>query len=274
MEVVVNFIGNLTIFSVVQLIFVQQDNHRTINFICEDEDYHRDLSNRLMQIASNSLKPTRHFILGSVNTSRGSNTNNQERMLNVVILNDLNNETNICQVRHHILPEDTTIILPRQVYDESKVRNIESWMSLSTKVVVLTQNLSIYFNLFENKQYSKMDLYDPESTRNAIGKIFSVEYTMEFLREQNFSIFFQFVPPRSSVSALGNHFTIVGPDGSLAEALAKSLQVKPIISTDIALIYANYEEWLDDPGVAPRVHYQLYYKKVLTKNVVTIFNKR
>lgn len=264
MEAVVNLVGNLTMFSVIEIIFVQQD-YRTINFF--SEEHHNELSNKMMQIASNSFRPINHFVLGKINTNR---IKCEEPILNVVVLNYMNNETNISLVKDNIFPDDVTIILPSQNY----VENAERWMNLSTKVVMLTKNLSMFFNTFEGANMSKISLspFDPDLTRHLMQKIFSVEY---YLRQKSsLSIFFQFFPPKSSIGQSAQDFILIGPDGSIAETLAKWLRVKPIFCSDIALTYPAYEKWMDDPVIAPRMHYQFFYTKVLTKNIVKIFNKR
>lgn len=264
MEAVVNLIGNLTFFSVIEIMFVQQD-YRTINFLTEKR--HNELSDKMMQIASNSYKPISHFVLGKINTER---IKCEEPILNVVDLQYLNNETNINLVRNHIFPDDVTIILSSQNYAE----NVEKWMNLSTKVMILTINLTIFFNTFEGKHTSKINLspFDPVLTQNFMKKMSSAEYLLR--QKSSLSIFFQFFPPKSSIGQSGKDFIWTGPDGSLAETLWKWLKVKPIFCTDIAFTYPTYEKWLDDPVIAPRMHYQFFYPKVLTKNIVKIFNRR
>lgn len=265
----VNFFENLTIVSAIQTIFVQQD-YRAINFFSEDR--HDELSNKMMQIASDSFIPISHYVFAGTKVKR---MKREEPILNVVLINSLNNnETNLSLLRDNIFADDVTIVLPSQIFDENEEFTVKMWMTLSTKVLILTRKLSIFFTTFDGGHTSEISLtpFDPISTRNLIESHFSTAYSMR--QQRNVSIFFQYDPPRSSVSAIGHDLVLIGPDGSIAEVLAKSLKMKPIFSSDIALIYPTYEEWRDDPVVAPRMHYLFFYTKVLTKNIVKIFNKR
>ncbi len=265
MKEVVNLLGNLTLFSVMEILFVQQD-YRTINFLTEG-----DRHNEMMQIASKSLIPISHFVIGELNPGR---SRSEAPILNVVVPDHLKNGTIADLVRGNIFPDDVTLILPSQSYNENEDIQIKMWMNLSTKVLLLTTNLTLFYNTFEHVPSSKINLFpfDPISSRNSIENVFSTEY---FSRQQrNFTVFFQFFPPRSSVGTFGQDFILIGPDGSLASIIVKWLKVKPVFCSDLALSYPDYENWGDNPVISSRMHYQYYYPKVMTKNILKVFNRR
>lgn len=270
---VINVFGNSTILFVIELIFTQQD-YRTINFLSEDR-FSNDFPYEIIQIASDSLiRPISHFTFGETNILRSFY---EEPILNVLFLNHLDNTTNVDLVKRNILPDDVTLLLPGPNVGETEERFWGMWMNLSAKVISLTQNLTIFLNeAFESEFNSKVDLscYDVESTRNFIRRMFSMEY---FPRQhKEFTLFFQFFPPKSSVGTVGKRkdFVLIGPDGSIAEAIIKALKVKPIFSSDFALSYPDYESWREESVISPRLIYQNYYPEVMTKNIMETFNKR
>lgn len=270
MEAAVNLFGNLSVFSVLEMIFVQQD-YRTINFL-SDEQHGEDSMDKMTQIASNFFKPISLSVLGDQTNAR-LRIGREQPILNVVVLKHLNNETNISRLRENILADDVTVVLSVR-YDEYENFDVKRWMNLSMKVIILTRNLAIFFNSFESEHTAIINLspFDPAATRNEIQKFFSEEFVVS--RSSNVSIFFQFLPPRANVGQEGKNLILNGPDGTLAEILATWLKVEPIFCSDIALTYPAYEKWLDDPVIGPRLHFQFYYTKVMTKNFVKIFNKR
>ncbi|KAJ6630889.1 hypothetical protein Bhyg_16545 [Pseudolycoriella hygida] len=252
MEVVVG------IFALYIIIFVQQD-YRLINFWSGGEE--NELTNNMIKIASDSLQPFSHFVFGHRNNRR---RNYEGPVLNVLNLDYVKNDVDVSFVQENVLPDDVTIILPGRNYDENGDVILQRWIDSTT--LVLTRNLTISKNTFKLNLFS----FDANSTGNVIRKLLSAEH---FLSEKsNITMFFQYTPPRTTVSPNGTNFTFIGPDGTLGEILAKSFKLTPILCTDIGLTYPEYKEWLDDPTIASRIHFRLFYQKTLTKNGVKVFN--
>ncbi|KAJ6646287.1 hypothetical protein Bhyg_01498, partial [Pseudolycoriella hygida] len=240
------------------IIFVQQD-YRLINFWSGGEE--NELTNNMIKIACDSLQPFSHFVFGHRNNRR---RNYEGPVLNVLNLDCVKNDADVSFVQENVLPDDVTIILPGRNYDENLDVILQRWIGSTT--LVLTRNLTIHKNTFKLNLYS----FDANSAGNVIRKLLSAEH---FLSEKNnITVFFQQTPPRTCLTPYETKFTFSGPDGSLAQILAKSLKLTPIICTDIAQTHPEYETWMDEPAIASRVHFRLFYKKSLIKHGVTVFN--
>lgn len=212
---------NLTILSsIVQILFVQQD-YRAINFLTESHE--NELSRRILRIASDSLKPISNFMIGEINAGRKTS---EEPILNVVAPNNISNEQTIKALRKNIFPDDVTLIICR---DNVDVADVEQWMSLSIKVIILlVENLTILFNTFGNAQSVEIDLFplDIESMQNSIAAAFSIEEKSIQFGDKKFYILFHYVPPKTSFSEIkGQGVVLNGPDGLLSEALMARFKV-------------------------------------------------
>ncbi|KAJ6646286.1 hypothetical protein Bhyg_01497, partial [Pseudolycoriella hygida] len=141
---------------------------------------------------------------------------------------------------------------------------MDTWIDSTT--LVLTRNLTISKNTFKLNLFS----LDANSAGNVIRKLLSAEH---FLSEKkSITMFLQQTPPRACLTPHGTNFTFIGPDGTLAEILAKSLKLPPIICTDVAQTHPDYEKLMDNPTTASIVHFRLFYKKSVVKNGVKVFN--
>lgn len=259
---------NLTIFSaIIEILFVQQD-YRTINFLTESRD--NEILNGLMRIASDSLKPISNFVVGKRNTKRYFQ---EEPILNVVVPNNSSNRQTINDARKNIFPDDVTLILMLQ---DTHFENIELWMNLSVKIILLTDNLTIYSNTYRNEFVAEIISlpFDPVPAQSLIATILSKEfYLRQSQQNRKFEILFQHLPPRSIAVTL-TPMVIAGPDGSLAHTLVKWLKLKPTFCCDLAWSYPEYTTWKDDSYVIPRMYLHKAYPKYLTKNLLTIFDKK
>lgn len=259
---------NLTIFSsIVQILFVQQD-YRTINFLTES--YDKELSNRIMRIASDSLKPISNFVIGKTNTGRKKL---EEPILNVVVPNNISNEHTVKSLRQNIFPDDVTLVISHQNVNDA---DMERWLNLSIKVILLSENLTILFNTFENAQNLKINLFpfDSDSTRNSIATAFSTKEQSIQFQGENFYILFQYVPPGCVYSLTGelSKYLVTGPDASLTETLLKRLNVNPKLSHNVQLPKKYYEDYRNKTNWLLK-SYEQYYPNVMTNVFIRYSNK-
>lgn len=144
------------------------------------------------------------------------------------------------------------------------------WCKLSAKVIVLTNSFLFTSNNFVETKFEKISLMNFSSTltNQLLKKFFSIES----ITNSNVTIFTEFNPPKSELTRIGNNYFMIGPDGIIAEALVKWLNITPTFSSSVGLKHPKYQEWLNSSVLSLRLRYQYYHSLVLTKNVVTIFD--
>lgn len=147
-EAVTNIFTNLTMFLVAQMIFVHQD-FRTIHLLFQNPL--SEFSNKISQIASNSLKPATITVLGRINVNKSQIAG---PLLNIVVLDHSNVAINT--VKGNIFQGDVTIILQNPINDGKDMAF--RWMNLSAKVMILTKSHLIFLNSFENGKITEIDL--------------------------------------------------------------------------------------------------------------------
>lgn len=254
------FLSNLTIVSVFQLIFVQQ-NYRTVNFYSDRSQ--NEVLNKIIQMASDSMKPFKHMNIDRVKMNRSSY---DAPILNIVVVNDLRDVNKA--LNENCLHETTVIwsILQNDTLNHS-LR-----FHLSSKVIVLTSSKLYTVNNFVQTKFENLSLTNFSSalTSKFLSKFFSIES----IRGSSVTIFTEFNAPLSEFTRIGNDLSFFGPDGIVAEALVESLNIKPTFSSSVTRKHPDYEAWLNSSILSPRLRYQYYHSAVLTTNVVTVFNHK
>lgn len=248
-------LGNLTIVSVFQLIFVQQ-NYRTVNFYSNGSE--NEVLNKIIRVASDSMKPFKHMNIDRIRMKRSSY---DEPILNVVSVSDLGELNQNCLY-------ETTVIWST---NDDLNYHMSEWFYLSSKVIVLTNSHLYAVNNFVETNFNKLSLSNSSFTlaNQFLTKFFSIES----IKSSNLTIFMEFNAPKSELTQIDGRHNFIGPDGIIAESLVKWLNIQPTFSSSVGVKHPNYQDWLNGT-LSLRLRYQYYHSAVLTKNVVTIFDHK
>lgn len=258
-----DLLNNLTVVSVFQIIFLQQ-NYRIVNFYSNNSCSQSEILHEIIRIASDSMTVFRHMNIDKINKKRESY---EEPILNILAVSEINdimrfNETHL---------SGTTVI-----WSISKNADVSytmlQWHKLSSKVIVLTDSFLYTANNFLGTEINKINLLNFNLTlTNVFLKTF---FSIESIIGSSVRIFTEFNAPKSEFTRMGDNYSMIGPDGIIAEALVEWLNITPIFSSSVGIKHPNYQEWLNSSILSLRLRYQYYHSMVLTKNVVTIFNDK
>lgn len=257
--------GNLTLVSILQIISIYK-NFRTVNVYIDCSK--NEIFDEFVQTVSGSLGGSFTTTIQHIDINAMTERGYDESALNILMVKDLQS------VQKHSMKTflyGTTVIWSLHQND---LLNSTSALRLkiSTQVIVLTNFYLYTVNNFVETKLSKLSLANVShaTTERFLGSFFSIKG----LRGSNLTIFTEFNPPKSELTRIGNNYCMIGPDGVIVELLVKWLNIKPTFSSSIGIKHPSYPDWLNKSKLALRLHYQQYHTKVLTKNVVTIFNHK
>lgn len=258
----IQVLGNLTIVSVFQLIFVQQ-NYRTINFF--SKGLQNDVLDQVIRIASDSMMPFEHLNIDKIWMKR---TSYDSPILNIVDVNDLDDydcDDNEGPCENHLY--GTTVLWSTSSDDLNK--NLNQFFKQSSKVITITNSTLFAVNNFVETESNEINLnnFSFSLTNQFLTKFFSIES----IKGSNLTIFMLFNAPKSELTHIDDNYLMIGPDGIVAESLVKHLNFKPKFSSNVAVSSPNYQEWLHSSILSLRLRYQNYHPRILTNNVVTNF---
>lgn len=258
---------NLTVLSVLNLI-VSHQNYQVLNLYAAN--LNKDISSAIAERASGYMVP---IIITTFDQIQTHNRSECGPAINVIVLNNLSESSDIIRVKRHLLHNDVTVILLQLTNTNvNQIKFPVLWRKLSTKVLILSKTfLLCLYHYRQEIDYIDIDPLDIAATKHFIDHYLSDKLSAN---GAEINIFHPHSPPLAAVSNLGGdklwYFT--GPDSALSEMLAKYLNFSPNYWSDVGLKYPNFEKWRDASTAMKRLNYRRYHKESMTKNVISKFN--
>lgn len=263
-----NFLfDNLTIFSVLRIIFVHRSYRVLHLYPVSTTDLGNDFSTKISQLSNKQMIPITVTSIDQIPTNRSEC---EEPVLNVVLVNNLSFTGELHQLNKHLRPNEMNIVLLTSYNTTVDQVNLKPVMELHKKFIIMSNRFIASIDQFHFDRIYSIPLqpFDMNSTKRFIYNLSAGK-----MNGTTMNIFMQHLPPKSSVTANIGGEIFAGPDGRLSELLMKFLNATPNYWSDIGLMYPKYKDWAKDPLVASRLYYRDYHSEVLTSNLISSFNR-
>lgn len=265
-----NFLfNNLTIFSVLRLIFTHQSYRVLYLYAASTAELRYDFSSKISELSNNYMIPTSVMAFDQMPINRSKC---EEPILNVILVNNLWSMDEIGQLTKCLRPNEVNLILLTSYNQTANQVNFKPWIKSDKKMLIMSNRFIASINQFHFDQIYSIPLQplDMKAMKRFLFDFFSKKVTMNSAK---INIFMQHLPPKSAVSASTRGDISTGPDGCLSELLMKFLKASPNFWSDIGVMYPSFRDWANDPLVAHSLHYREFYKEVDTSNFISSFNR-
>lgn len=261
-------LDNLTIFSVLKIIFIQRSYRVLHLYNSLNNELENDFSSKITAMSHQNFIPMR---LTTFDRIRQTRSEVEEPTLNILLMRSLSSVADSDKLNVHLRPNEVNLILLTAWNTTENQVDFERLAKSGNKFLIITNEfISSTNRLISNQIYSiPLQPFDEKSTERFIVNLFSGKVK---LKGMDINIFMQHLPPKSMVTATDVGVSFTGPDGCLAQFLAKSLGAVPHFWSDIGILYPLYKEWINDPMVAPRLHYRNFHKEIVTRNLISSVN--
>lgn len=266
-----NFLfNNLTIFSVLKLIFTQRYYRVLYLYATTTSELKTDFSSKISELSNNYTIPI--SVMAFDHQIPINRSECEEPILNVILVNNLSSMNQIDRITKDLRPNEVNLILLPSYNKTAYQVNFKPWIKSNKKLLIMSHRFIAAINQFHFNQINSIPLqpFDIKATKRFIFDFFSEKVTMN---GSKINIFMQHLPPKSAVSTSARGDILTGPDGCLSELLVKFLKASPNFWSDIGIMYPSFRDWINDPLVAPRLYYSEYHKEVETSNFISSYNR-
>lgn len=265
-----NFLfNNLTIFSVLRLIFTQRSFRVLYLYAASTNVLRHDFSNGISELSNNYMIPISVLNFDQILLNRNKC---EEPIISVILVYNLSSVVETGQFKKHLRPNELNLILLTSYNITEDEVNFKPWVKSDKRVIIMSNRFTVSINQFYFNEIQSISLqpFNAKVTQLFVNNLFSKKVVMNGAK---INIFMQHLPPKSSVSASVRGDIFTGPDGCLSELLISYLEASPNFGSDIGVMYPSFREWKNDPLVQNRLHYRKYHKEVATRNIISTFNQ-